>query len=231
MDHSFDSKMIESKEVLEETGISRVALNNYIRAGFIPRPSIWNDVAYFPSDVLEDIKIAMEREGSALPGDDKKPKIQLQKAVDLSHQPKDHRLDSQNALPKKNGNEQDRQQLEAEIVSSPHAHIEKKGEPVMPNKYEKYTEIGALIKRRMQRKREKLEKLSKKERWAKCIEIEGALDAYEDINFELLQRDLLMNSNQASLRNESGDICPDCGFSNPAGFLFCGKCGHALSQG
>src|SRR3990172_3431895 len=72
-----DTSFITSKELLEQTGISRATLNNYIKDGIIPRPLVKGAdnrnlrikrIGYFPQDVLNRIeKIKkMKREGVSM---------------------------------------------------------------------------------------------------------------------------------------------------------------------
>ena len=60
--------MISSKALLDQTGISRATLNNYIRFGILPRPEVLsaaqglNETAprllgYFPEDSIERVKV------------------------------------------------------------------------------------------------------------------------------------------------------------------------------
>ena len=60
-----DTSFITSKELLEQTGISRATLNNYIKDGIIPRPLVKGAdnrnlrikrIGYFPQDVLNRIE-------------------------------------------------------------------------------------------------------------------------------------------------------------------------------
>lgn len=57
--------MLTSKEILEQTGISRATLNNYISAGLLPRPEVRTlqsvqgearRIGYFPAEVVERIR-------------------------------------------------------------------------------------------------------------------------------------------------------------------------------
>jgi len=72
-----DTSLITSKELLEQTGISRATLNNYIKDGIIPKPLVKGAdnlnirakrIGYFPQDVLNRIeKIKrMKREGVSM---------------------------------------------------------------------------------------------------------------------------------------------------------------------
>src|SRR3954463_12539533 len=59
-----EGSVLNSKEVLEQTGISRATLNNYISTGLIPRPEVLPPnpedgaaprIGYFPDDTVERI--------------------------------------------------------------------------------------------------------------------------------------------------------------------------------
>lgn len=69
--------MITSKEVLEQTGISRATLNNYIKMGILPKPLVrrpgtdlkgTKQIGYFPRAVLDSIKMVkhFKREGGTM---------------------------------------------------------------------------------------------------------------------------------------------------------------------
>lgn len=68
---------ISSKEILEQTGISRATLNNYIRIGILPRPLVQRPldpvsgvkkIGYFPFACLERIQTVqrLKREGRSM---------------------------------------------------------------------------------------------------------------------------------------------------------------------
>ena len=58
--------MISSKELLEQTGISRATLNNYIQLGILPKPNVQSHagdtagatrlLGYFPDDAVDRIQ-------------------------------------------------------------------------------------------------------------------------------------------------------------------------------
>ncbi|MFA4916922.1 MAG: adenylate/guanylate cyclase domain-containing protein [Syntrophales bacterium] len=69
--------LVNSKEVIEKTGISRATLNNYIKLGILPRPLIKKPegatirakkIGYFPQEIIENIEIVkrMKREGYSI---------------------------------------------------------------------------------------------------------------------------------------------------------------------
>ncbi|TAK42890.1 MAG: MerR family transcriptional regulator [Betaproteobacteria bacterium] len=69
--------MISSKEILEQTGISRATLNNYISIGLLPKPTVQQVtgdssgpklLGYFPDSTLERIELIqrLKREGLAM---------------------------------------------------------------------------------------------------------------------------------------------------------------------
>lgn len=77
MDDPVDESMITSKEVLEQAGISRATLNNYIRMGILPKPLVrkpgtdfksTKQIGYFPKTVLDSIKMVkhFKREGGTM---------------------------------------------------------------------------------------------------------------------------------------------------------------------
>ena len=64
-----ENLMISSIEIIDKTGISRATLNNYIKAGIIPKPLVKkaNDpsirarkVGFFPQNVLDVIATVRE---------------------------------------------------------------------------------------------------------------------------------------------------------------------------
>ena len=68
---------VTSKEILLKTGISRATLNNYIKAGILPKPFVKNTdgtqrkikrIGYFPKTVFERIKIvkSLKRDGNSM---------------------------------------------------------------------------------------------------------------------------------------------------------------------
>lgn len=73
-DHEY---WVTSKEILLKTGISRATLNNYIKAGIIPKPVVKRPadtqkkikrIGYFPKTVFERIRIvkSLKREGNSM---------------------------------------------------------------------------------------------------------------------------------------------------------------------
>jgi adenylate cyclase len=69
--------LISSKEILEQTGISRATLNNYIRVGILPRPLVQRPldpisgakkIGYFPPTALERIQTIqrLKKEGKSM---------------------------------------------------------------------------------------------------------------------------------------------------------------------
>src|SRR6185369_10099014 len=69
--------MLSSKDILEQTGISRATLNNYIAAGLIARPEVLPPnpedggaprIGYFPDDTIDRIETIqrLKREGWSL---------------------------------------------------------------------------------------------------------------------------------------------------------------------
>jgi adenylate cyclase len=72
-----ESAWISSKEILEQTGISRATLNNYIRIGILPRPVVQRPtdpasgakkIGYFPLACLERIQFVhrLKKEGKSM---------------------------------------------------------------------------------------------------------------------------------------------------------------------
>ena len=66
---------VTSKEILLKTGISRATLNNYIKAGILPKPFVKNTdgtqrkikrIGYFPKTVFERIKIVKSLNGMVI---------------------------------------------------------------------------------------------------------------------------------------------------------------------
>ncbi len=64
-----DGNLITSKDILDETGISRATLNNYIKLGILPRPIISSpgpeqhgvkQIGYFPREALDSIEQVKE---------------------------------------------------------------------------------------------------------------------------------------------------------------------------
>ena len=75
--HRTDKYVVNSKEVLGKTGISRATLNNYIRMGIIPRPVVRKPVdgsttikkiGYFPLSVIERIETVkkLKKQGKSI---------------------------------------------------------------------------------------------------------------------------------------------------------------------
>ncbi|MBI5681974.1 MAG: hypothetical protein HZC45_02200 [Deltaproteobacteria bacterium] len=72
-----DTPLVNSKEILEQTGISRATLNNYIKLGIIPKPDVKKaedhktrarKIGYFPKTVLDRIELVkqMKKEGNSM---------------------------------------------------------------------------------------------------------------------------------------------------------------------
>lgn len=77
MDTYTEQMLIDSKEIIEKTGISRATLNNYIRLGIIPKPLVkkpdrihekTKKIGFFPQSVLDSIdKVkTMKKEGMSI---------------------------------------------------------------------------------------------------------------------------------------------------------------------
>lgn len=77
MDTYTEQMLIDSKEIIEKTGISRATLNNYIRLGIIPKPLVkrpdagygkTKKIGFFPLSVLDSIKkvTTMKKEGRSI---------------------------------------------------------------------------------------------------------------------------------------------------------------------
>jgi adenylate cyclase len=77
MDTYTKQMLIDSKEIIEKTGISRATLNNYIKLGIIPKPLVkrpdtaqgkTKKIGFFPQSVLDSIKNVktMKKEGRSI---------------------------------------------------------------------------------------------------------------------------------------------------------------------
>ena len=77
MSNSDYEHWVTSKEIILKTGISRATLNNYIKAGIIPKPVVKKPngkqkktkrIGYFPNSVFERIRIvkSLKREGNSM---------------------------------------------------------------------------------------------------------------------------------------------------------------------
>lgn len=108
MSNSVNENWVTSKQILLKTGISRATLNNYIKAGIIPKPVVKRPtdtqkktkrIGYFPKTVFERIRIVkrLKQEGNSM---DEVAKSFRDRDMPSTNESKCYRNTDQNSLEK-----------------------------------------------------------------------------------------------------------------------------------